>query len=270
MSKADYPSEVTEENVQQLIERARAISKTRTQKRYLIPFGLLIPVTIAIVFVIPSLILTWFLQNHYFDFVLVLPSIAWQTTVQVFLVAIILYIASYTLTFFILPSLVILSSRFMTRYFGYPSFEEVIFSECFIIAKHMNNNERAKADRRVYLLLSFLRRFAQDWFNPKRRAFSPEINILRSGEQEIRRMVWFSKEASTWLMKFGLAFVRNDNPEAFSYLRQVIKNIEEYGGAKGRLHRLMSRIEQYPTALPFILSITSLVISTILAIYLAL
>ena len=61
-------------------------------------------------------------------------------------------------------------------------------------------------------------------------------------------------------MNFGLAFVRNDDPEAFSILQQLVCEAQKYGEPKGRFRRFLSAVEQYPHASPLILTIIILAI----------
>jgi len=153
----------------------------------------------------------------------------------------------------------------MEKYLGYPKDEEVIFAHCFIMAKHLRNNERLKAKKEVSYLIphltSFVRRLV---LNPRREVYSPEFDVLRSGKNEICRMLMFSKDnISELLMRFGLAFVRNDDPEAFSVLRQIVDEVREYGEPKGRFRRFLSGIERYPIASPLLLTTIIIVIAIV-------
>jgi len=249
MSKKDFPEEVTQDNISNLREKAKRIRERFFQRTYL---------SLALsLFVIPSLLMGlgsyrfmfWLLQNHYLDFLLgVTPALR----LIVFFVLLFLSVAAWTP----LMVLLLLSSFWLVRKLGYPEHEEIIFAECFLIAEHLTNNERLEATEEVGVLLAILKGFVRDIFNPKRKVYRPEFDILRSGKNEICRMLMFSrKKIPDYLMKFGLAFVREDNPKAFFHLKQLLKETRKYGEPKGRFRKFLSALEHYPHSLPWILTI---------------
>jgi len=263
MSKKDFPKKVTEDNIQHLREKAETIKKRAFQSRY--TFAIAVPYTIAgLPVVVGSLFLViWLLQNHYLDFLLWFSP---QLQPIIFLVLLTTIMAVTSIPTLSLSLLLII--WLLRKYFRLPKYEETIFAECFIIARHLMNNDRMEAKKEVRTLLAFLTTFVRDWFNPKRKLYEPEFNLLRSGKSAICRMLMFSEEKiPELLMNFGLAFVRDDNPEAFSYLRQLVGKIREYGEPKGRFHRFLSLIEQYPHSFTLILSIVIFMTSLLFTIF---
>jgi len=258
MSGEKYPQEVTEDNIDGLMEKAEKIREKSLQGRYVI--------VILVFYVIPCLLIGlwsiflvfWLGQNHYLDFLSLLPM---DLATKIFLILIIIAVGVIGIptAIFILFS----TFWFMERYLGYPKDEETIFAHCFVMARHLRNNERLKAKKEVkYLtprLTSFVRRLV---LNPRRKVYSPEFDVLRSGKNEVCRMLMFSEaNISKLLMKFGLAFVRNDDPKAFSILKQLITKVREYGEPKGRFRRFLSGIEQYPHASPLLITTMIIVIA---------
>jgi len=259
MSEEGFPEEVTKDNVKSLVEKAEKIQKKYFQLRFLL--------FIAIFYGIPTLLLgfgsiffmSWLGLNQYLDFLLWFPS---ELQVPMFFV---LFICVVAVWFLILASLLLSTLWLMRKYLGFPEYEEMIFAECFIIAKHLMNKQRLKAKKEVGFFLATLTGFVRNLgFNPKRKVYAQEFDLLRSGKNEICRMLMFSKDnISDLLMKFGLAFVRNDDPEAFSILQQLVDKVREYGEPKWRFRRFLSGIEQYPHASPLILTIITVVIAII-------
>ena len=259
MTKKDFPREVTKENLDDLTERAEEIRKKSLQLRYV--FAIVVPyVMLGILVFFGSMSLVfWLAQNHYLDFLLWFPPEMQIKLFFVLLFAIVIAIFLPTLTF-----LLLLGIWLLRKYSEFPKHKEVIFAECFVIAKHLTDNERLMTKKEVGYFLACLTAFVRDWFNPKRKVYAPEFNSLRSGKNTISRMLMFSKdEVSALLRDFGLAFVRDDSPEAFSHLKQLINKAEEYGELKGRFRRFLSTIEQYPHALPWILTIILIVAALI-------
>lgn len=258
MSKKDFPENVTQDNVDKLIEKAERLKEKYERSRYSLP--------ILGFYIIPSLIIGfglfflmfWLLQNRYLDFLLSFPT---DLAVKMFFVLLIIVVGGISLpiTVFLLLSTIWL----MQKYMGFPKYEEIIFAECFIMGKHLRNNERLKAKEEVDIFLPWLKGFVRHLiFNPKRKVYSPEFDLLRTGKNEVCRMLMFSKDnISELLMNFGLAFVRNDDPEAFSMLQQLVCKVRKYGEPKGRFRRFLSAIEQYPHASPLILTIIILAIA---------
>lgn len=261
MSKEDFPEKLTKSNIPQLIEKAKRIRENSEKFRY----GFLIFVLVGIPYVFVAsgtfFLTFWLAQQHYLDFLLEAFSPE-NTIILVFVVFATLVMVFGVATLFVLNISVM---WFLRNYLGFPTLEEDIFADCFIIAMHLTKNERIEAIQEVKHLLVNLNEFVRKMlnpFNPKRKVYTREFNLLRSGKTEISRMLMFSKEnISELFMKFGLAFIQSDDPEAFSILQQIIGKVRECGELKGRFHRFMSGIERYPHASPLILTIIIVVIA---------
>ena len=257
MSKGDFPEKVTKDNTDKLIEKAERIIEKSQQRRFLLP--------LAGFYAIPSVIIGlallnlwfWLGLNHYLDFLFSFP-----TDLAIMLAFALLFFMILGIDLPITGFLLFSTIQLMQKHLGFPKYEEIIFAECFIMAKHIENNERLKAKEEVGNLLSNLKGFVRFLiFNPKRKVYSPEFDLLRSGKNEICRMLMFSREnIPELLMNFGLAFARNDDPEAFSMLQQLVCKVRKYGEPKGRFRRFLGTIEQYPHASPLILTVIILAI----------
>lgn len=248
MNNNDFPKKVTKDNINRLQEKAERIKKKLDQLRYQIPWivSFIVP-TVLIVTGLFSLVF-WLLQNHYLDFLL-----GFSPELQIIIFFVLLLTVIFIISFPTIAFIILSTQWVMRKYFGLPKGEEGIFAECFIIAKYLMNNERIKARKEVGDLLLLLKGFVRDWFNPKRKVYKPEFDLLRSGKTEFCRMLLFSREEipEFFLMNFGLAFVRNDNPEAFYYLKQLVGEVQKYGEPKGRFRRFLSGMEKYSHSTTF-------------------
>jgi hypothetical protein len=153
----------------------------------------------------------------------------------------------------------------MEKYVDYPKDEELIFADCLIMAKYLIDGEKLKAKKEVGRFLGHLKSFTRHIvFNPRRKVYSPEFDFLRCGKTEVCRMFMFSqKNVHELLISFGLSMVRNNDAEAFTAIKQIGDIVKEYGEPKGRFHRSLSIIENYPHASPLILSSIILIIAII-------
>jgi hypothetical protein len=258
MSETEYPKEVTNDNIQHLIENAEKIKEKNLRFRYGFTITILY-LSLGLPIVYGSFYLVvWLGLNNYLSFLLWFSPELLPTAFFVFLIAVMLTISLPTLAVLLLSVIWI-----FRRYFGYPKYEEIIFAESFIIAKYLINNERLTAKKEVGFFIALLTGFVREIiFNPKRKVYAPEFDLLRCGKNQISRMLMFStSNISNLFMNFGLAFARNDNPEAFSNLKQLIKEIQEYGPLKGRTRRFLSGIEEYPHSIPWVISLIIIAIA---------
>jgi len=264
MVEEDFPGKITKSNINQLMRRAEGIKKKTDQTRY--GFFAMIALVLTTFFIVSGSlrIIIWLALNHYLDFILTLSS-EWQIGAFFLILTIITSVISFP----ILILVALLISWIMKKYFGFPKHEEEIFANCFITAKHLMNNDRMTAKETASSLLNDLKGFIRDYFfNPKRRLYAPEFNFLICGKEEFYRMLLFSKEATPeLLMKFGLAFVRNDDSEAYTHLTRLVKLVCEYGEPKGRMRRVLGNIEQHSQSLTFVLAIVIFIISLLLTIF---
>jgi len=261
MDEGKFPNKVTKDTIPKLMEKAQRIRENSERLRY----GFIIFVLVGFPYVVVGFgtffLALWLGLHGYLNFLLEAVSPEIGAVPFFFILWIILLISLAIPTLIISNALVM---RLLRKYLGFPTIEEVIFADCLIISKHLLDNERVKATKEVKHLLDGLRRYTRKTLNPlhsKRKVYTRELNILRSGKTEICRMLMFSKDnVSGLLMNFGLTFVRNDDPEAFSILKQIIEKVNEYGELKGRVHRLLSGIERYPHASPLVLTIIVIII----------
>ena len=261
MSKEEFPNEVTEDTIPVLIEKAQRIRENSKKLRYALVTFVLVILPYVLVGFGTFFLTLWLGLRGYLNFLL--GAVSPENVVILFFVLwIMLFMLLAIPILFILDALVI---RLLREYLGFPTVEEVVFADCLIVSGHLLENERVKATKEVKHFLAGLRVYTRKTLNPfhsKRKVYARELNILRSGKTEICRMLMFSTDnVAELLMNFGLAFVRNDDPEAFSMLRQIIKKVKEYGEPKGRVHRLLSGIERYPHASPIVLTIIVILIA---------
>jgi len=263
MSETEYPREVTKDNIKQLHERAEAIKKKNLRVKYVVAFVLSYFLPAAGLVIGGFYLVLWLLVKGYLDFLLI-----FSPPLQVVIFFILLFTIIETISLPTLGLLLFLITWLMRKYIGYLKYEEVIFSECFIIAIHLMKNERMKAKNEVGVFLAILTQFSRDLLNPKRKVYGPEFTFLRRGKTEISRMLMFSREnISNLLMNFGLAFLRDDDPEAYEYLAQLLDEVAEYGEPKGRLQRFLGAIETYPQSLTWILTTMIFIVSLLLTIF---
>jgi hypothetical protein len=261
MKDYKYPKEITDENLVDLTEMAESICEDRMKSRYVLPifvsyFGLGIPIMFG------SLILmVWLLAKGYLSFLLTLPTDIAPTAFFILLLVVmgLISIPSVTILILSVPWL-------LRKYTNYPTHEEDIFSDCFLIANYMSGNERLKAKQQVALFLADLTSFCRDFmFNRKRKVYSPEFGLLRCGKNQISRMLMFSNNNNVpkLFRAFGLAFVREDYPTAFTNLEKIVGEVKKYGKLKGRIRSALGLMEQYPTSTPLVISTTILIMALV-------
>jgi len=261
MSKNGYPEKVSKENFEQLMEKANDIQKRKMDFRHLflyvvIPF---FAVDLTFVLVLSYLLALQFGQLD--SFLLLYPTLSLQHfAIFILLVA----ISSIILSPFLLLVYYFLFWIFY-KYSGYPTLEEQIFSDAFVIANHLKRDERLIAQRWVDWFLVDVAAFCSFlMINPKRKIYAPEFEQLRNGKNQIKRMVMFSNDnISELFADFGLAFVRSDDPKAFTNLNKIIENAKIYGELKSRIGSALGRIEHYPISLQIVTSIIILLLAIV-------
>jgi hypothetical protein len=241
--------------------KSKKIKDKSLQSQYV--FGVLLSFVAiaAIVFLSLMLLFFWLAIEGQFNFLL---SFSGESRTLAFFIFFFVFVLGFSTPILVVAILSIM--RFFEKYLGNPTREEIIFAECFIIAKYLTVNERDKAKKEVAILLSTLTSFVRNlYFNPRRKVYAPEFDKLRCGRNQISRMVMFSEmEYLPYLLRdFGFAFIRNDSPEAFSSLNQLIKEVEKYGELKGRIGRFLSGLERYPNSLPWLIPIVIIVIGIV-------
>ena len=225
MEKYEYPKEVTDENFKALCERAKVI------RQKIFDLDTLSVFVFVLIFVI----------------VLTIPILALITQIQALVIqdktlfsTSVLIIAGIS-SLLSIPFFNIVRASVRRVHFAiykYPTSEECVFAECFIIANRLNKNRicgdwRTRyqtATWRIKLLCEELSLFSKDLFNTKRRFYSTEFALLSNGETEMARMFLFSgSKASNMLTTFALSFVRNDDVLAYRHLKAFIFETNKYG-----------------------------------------
>lgn len=250
MSETKYPKEVTKDNIQQLKEKAIKIKRKA--------FWSMIS-TIALYGII-SLVSMPFIFFYVGVFLLeVLPEMPSETFFGIFLVV---FVIVFWVFLYLLLNLIELV---LNKAFKFPSHEERIFAQCFLITYYLNRNERIKAVKEVDDFISHLSVFCKDIFNyPKRKLYAPEFNLLINGKDQIRRMIFFSEgNIPEILINFGLALVHNDNPKAYSSLKQLIAEAQKYGKLKRRLSRILARMEKYNVIVTWVLLLIPIILGVL-------
>lgn len=254
MANYEYPKEVTDENFDALFQRAKVI-RDRTYNLDLLS----VFVTLAIFF---GFLTPIFWYYHGFFHSLTAP---WTL-----LTVILVFIGG---SLFISTFLNEVVRAFLRRcnflIFHYPTSEECIFAEIFIIANRIKDNRVfaknwqgrfRSATFRVKLLCDEFSLFSNDFFNVKRRFYAPEFNLLASGENQISRMLIFSKsKTSKMLTDFALALVRNEDVIAFQHVKTIIRETNKFG----KLENLSKRIGNQLRSVYGILALVGVVIASI-------
>jgi hypothetical protein len=247
MSETEYPKEITKDNIEQLRETAFKIKKK----------GFRLMITKTILYGIIGLITMPFIFFYLGVFLLhVLPEMSSQTFFGIFLIV---FVIVFEIYLYLLLNLIEL---ILEKAFKFPSHAERVFAQCFLMAYYLANNKRMKAIKEVDEFIMHLSVFTKDMFNPKRKEYAHEFNMLISGKNQIRRMLLFSEEKiADLLTSFGLALVHNEDSKAFSVLNKIINEARKYGKLEGRIQRFLSSLEKYPHLLTFFISIIAFLLA---------
>ncbi len=231
--KYQYPIEITEENNDALWKRAKELNLSYWK----------LPIVSLITSIgIFSIFLLWFL----------IPFIDWLKTIQLtkeqfaYIALGLSALFSAIFAFGFASKWEAIVRKVRIGKYGFPSSEEMIFAECFIMARFLDENEREKALNRVKYFLDYhLSSIPQDVLNEKRRSYRDEVEALVRGKNSFKRMLLFSEESVPCLLRnFGLALVRGDDPLAHIYLKQIIRITKNYGKLEGRFERILSQINR--------------------------
>ena len=260
MSKKDYPKKVTKGNIDFLIKEAKRIEEKFDKNKYYLIVGVIVVILVATGFLLSSFLFGQFVQIS--NFASIFPSIEHPSYI---IVTSVLFITIFATISYILAKLSFPSIKRVIEHFGYPKIEEIIFSESILIGNHITKNRRIMAKNEVKFLLSSLSDFTLDFRNPKTKMYKPEIDLLIRARRSFQRMVMFSKKKNAdILMNLGLAFVRDDNPEAFTNLKKLVEEVLRYGEPKGRFRGVFSLMERYPHSIKLVVTIAVIVVSVIL------
>lgn len=223
---------------------------------------------------VPSVYLGWVLiltaqmvmgllaRYHYLDFLLYLSPF-W---LALSILALFGVIAS---TIAILPMiLALLGTQYLVRRFlGYPTDEDVIFAESFIIGDRLASRDRMGARKEVPRFLGAITQLSRNWLNTRRAVYSQELSALGKNRTALCRMIMFSPDGfidqiGELFVGFGSALRNGDYPSVFEYLRSLEANFRGFI-PYSRIQRILGSIERYPKAVTIILIILALVVYAI-------
>lgn len=237
MKKYDYPKEVTDENLKELIERAKAItskSSITLVTAIIVSIGLMVVMIVLIL--IPSLKT---IQD---------PSMSASVSLVV------IFGLSLFVSVFLIDGANIFLRRVFNNYISYyPSPEEFVFAQCILTANLYNEKKRVSATIRAKSLCDEFSTFTKyDPLNFRRKFYAREFRLLARGQNQLGRMLMFSEEKVRELLaNFALALVNHNDPMAYRFLKNLIGEVEKYGKLEG----WQKRIETHLTSLKGIIEI---------------
>jgi hypothetical protein len=258
MKKYNYPSEITEENFEKLVERSKEISSKASNT-----FGLAFIASIAIFIGFAALYLPYY--QPYLSSVSNSQTWAWISITTAIGV-------SLFLALFVIERLNILLRRIFNLLFSfYPSAEEFIFAQCIITANLYAKKENWASIvryRSMYLFEEFSRFMIYDVLNFRRKFYAKEFTSLANGQTQIGRMLLFSEgKVKELFSNFAICLVNNDDPMAYLYLQHLIKEVENYGKLEGLVGRIESQIKSWRGIVALIGAIVT-IIGTIAGLFL--
>jgi hypothetical protein len=241
--KYQYPGKADEENLKKLIERAKEITK-----KSLITFFASIIVSVVLLFLI---IVVYFA-----------PALKIAQNVQAYVEM--AFVISFGAALFVSAFLIdFVNVFFLRRIFSnfipyYPRPEEFVFAQCILTATLFDRFPksdwaRAIRSRSMYLSEEFSRFTKYDAFNFRRKVYAKEFGLLGSGETQIARMLMFSEANKKELLtNFAMAFVNDNDPEAFHDLVGLISEIEKYGKLEILSQRIENQLKKWKTIIAII------------------
>jgi uncharacterized membrane protein (DUF485 family) len=190
MKRYKYPKEANEDNIKELVERAKVITKKSSYTFFAA--------------VVVSLVLLVGIMSYFVPLMKGIQSPT--TTVELaFVIAlgVSIFISAFLVDF--------VNVFFLRRIFNilipyYPSPEEFVFAQCILTATLFDRNPKAKwaeavRNRSLFLCEEFSRFTKYDVFNFRRKFYANEFNLIGSGETQIGRMLLFSQGKSKKLIK---------------------------------------------------------------------
>jgi hypothetical protein len=142
-------------------------------------------------------------------------------------------------------------------------YRESVLAECILIASFLVKGERRRAISEVDMLITsawILRRTSG-------RMYAEEISLLSNGKRQIKRMLLFSEEKIPQIFYgFGLTLVNNDDPMAYRFLKQILKEANKYGKLAGTLETIEDTLKSVKGIIALISSIV-VIIATLWGIF---
>lgn len=246
MPKTEFSEKVTENNLTELVDKAKKIKKRAYWLMYAV---------VSVYFLVGVFLLLPFVFC-FLGFLLKIssPELSTEAFNDILIVA---FFIIFPFVFYSFLNFVI---WIFEKFLGFPKSDEKVFAGCFMIADYLTKKEKEKALKEVRGFTSYLSVFLSDSKRVKRKAYSTEFKLLIKGETQIKRMLLFSEENIAKLfMNFGLSFVRGEDQEAFSNLTKLIKEVLKYGEPKGTFSRFLASLNQIKYLLLLITAIIDLI-----------
>jgi hypothetical protein len=229
LSEYCYPKEITEDNIESTLKRAKDIKGKTTASFILTGFVF----SIIAVF----LLFGFFFLDAYIINVLN-PTSIFQGLL-LFVVFLMLFGEFLVLILFDFVEKII--NRVIKL-----EFRESVLASCILIANCLYKNERAKAKNEIEGFMAAL-------LGLKRttgKAYSREISFLSDGRKQIRRMLSFSEGS----------IPNNDDPMAYLLLKGLVKKTEEYGKIEGFFKQIENYVKSYKGIIALIMSVATIII----------
>lgn len=231
MKKYEYPKEANDDNIKELVDRAKVIEKNSS---YTLTASVVLSLALLVGFTVEIFL------SLYGGKTIVLQD-------EIVLIFAVAGASSFFVSFFLINLVNAFIRRILNNFKSYyPSPEEFVFAQCILTATLFDRNPKtlwagAVRNRSKNLSDEFSMFTKPDVLNFRRKFYADEFNLLGSGETQIGRMLLFSegKRKKELLINFAMSLVNDDDPTAFSYLKELIKDIAEYG----KLEILATRIE---------------------------
>ena len=244
MCQEGYPKAITEENLPQLVEKAKKIKL----KHNIVIYGTVIIYTLVGWLVSPLLL--------YLSGQAVIASYSPTTmpsTLEVLIIIIVLFLVAYAtfLLYFYWGLQYLIQKITKLRY------SELVFYECALIVNSLNKGKKQDAIKEVNGFVSSLLNFERNLFNYRSKRYEPETKTLKVGKKQIKRMILFSTEnISDLFANFGLALITDDHPTAYYFIHKIIDEAKKYGKLEG----WFDKIRGQATTLQIILVSISIIV----------
>ena len=158
-----------------------------------------------------------------------------------------------------------LGFEYATRKVAKLKYDELVFFECILIADNLLKNDRKQAIKEVDRFTSWLHAFqSTTWYNSKAKRYKPEINLLNTGRNELKRLLLFStdRRLPELFINFGITLVNGYDASAFSFLKTIVDKTEKYG----KIESWFDKIRGGATTIQVILYSISILIGIIVSV----
>jgi hypothetical protein len=223
LSEKDYPLEISSENLNDLLPKAKNITKKADVSLFITTF---LYTGGAALFLMLFILASRYLGS------IQLTQDTLMTYESILLMGLIVFLEVYFLALFDwIEYYVNKALKF--------NYREAAFAYCILISHKMLNGKRKAACKEV-------NGFIVTMLGVKRttgKEFCREVNLLSQGRRQIKKAITLSEEnLSGLLLRFGTSLYTEDNPMAYLYLKQFIHKIEEFEKIEGSLQRIDNQI----------------------------